>query len=158
MVTTTNPTGPGSLALAVQQADSDHSGEAITIDFAAASGQTFATPQTIKLGGTLRLNNTTGGETIEIDGPAAGVTIVGGGSTSNFSAIEVDLGTTAMLKGLSITGGHARSGGGISNSGTLTVTNCNLTGNSAMVTSRSGWHHYGRRCDQQWWHPDGHQR
>ena len=72
----------------------------------------FATPQTITLtGGQLELSNTTGTETIT--GPAAGVTVSGGGASRVF---QVDAGVTASISGLTITGGNADNGGGLDNS------------------------------------------
>ena len=74
----------------------------------------FATPQTITLTqGQLELSNTSG--TITIAGPAAGVTISGGGTSRVF---QVDTGVTASISGLTITRGTAASGGGLYNQGT----------------------------------------
>ena len=90
----------------------------------------FATPQTITLGGTqLTLSNTTGTETIT--GPAAGVTVSGGGNSRVF---QVDSGVTASISGLTITGGNAGNGGGLDDyGGNLTLNNCTLSGNSASI-------------------------
>ena len=73
----------------------------------------FATPQTITLTGTqLELSDTSGTETIT--GPAAGVTVSGGGLSRVF---QVDRGVTASISGLTITGGHRHGdGGGLYNS------------------------------------------
>ncbi len=88
----------------------------------------FATPQTITLtSGQLELSDTTGTETIT--GPAAGVTVNGGGASRVF---QVDSGVTASISALTITGGNSASlGGGLYNLGTTTLTNCTITGNSA---------------------------
>ena len=97
-----------------------------TIDF---SGTVFETPQTITLtGGTLELKNTTGVETIT--GPAAGVTISGGGLGRVF---QIDAQVTAAISGLTITGGNVDGpGAGVANyDGTLTLTKCTVSGNSA---------------------------
>jgi large repetitive protein len=61
------------------------------------------------------------------------VTVSGGGASSNFSVFTVDSGVTAAaIVNLNITNGHtARSGGGILNSGALTVTDSTISGNSA---------------------------
>jgi fibronectin-binding autotransporter adhesin len=124
----------GSLPWAVAQADDDVSGTAVLIEFAGGSGQAFATAQTISLSGTLDLSNTTTGESITIDGPAAGLTIQGGGSTSSFSAITVAAGTTVTLQGLTASNGWvSSSGGGIDNEGTLTLSNDTISGNSAVA-------------------------
>ena len=71
----------GSLRWAVGQANAAGGAEAITFD-----PTVFATPQTITLSGTqLELTDTSGTETIT--GPAAGVTVSGGGLSRVF---EVD--------------------------------------------------------------------
>ena len=62
----------------------------------------FNTPQTITLTGSqLELSDTTGTETIT--GPAAGVTVSGGGLSRVF---QVDGLVTASISGLTITGGN----------------------------------------------------
>ena len=66
---------------------------------------------------------------MEIDGPAAGLTIAGGGSTSNFTPIEVYSGVSATLRNVTVTGGHAAAGGSIENLGTLAITNDSIKGN-----------------------------
>ena len=91
----------------------------------------FATPQTITLSpslGPLELSNTSTAETIT--GPAAGVTVSGGGLTRVF---QVDSGVTAALSGLTITGGFTTgNGGGLYNDGgTTTLTGVTVSGNSA---------------------------
>ena len=88
----------------------------------------FNTPQTITLTGTqLELSNTS--ETETITGPAAGVTVSGGGMSRVF---QVDAAVTASISGLTITGGTTTgNGGGLANFGTTTLTNCTVSGNSA---------------------------
>jgi hypothetical protein len=118
----------------------------------------FASPQTITLSqglGTLELSNTSTAESIA--GPPAGVTISGGDAVRVFL---VDSGVTASISGLTITGGNTDGdGGGLYNDGgvvtltgvtlaanaaallggalfntkrgTITTTNCSVTGNSA---------------------------
>ena len=88
----------------------------------------FATPQTITLTeGLLDLSNTTGTETIT--GPAAGVTVSGGGNSGVF---QIDKGVTASISGLTITGGkNSGEGGGLYNLGTLTLTDCIVSDNSS---------------------------
>jgi len=102
-----------------------------TITFAAAAGQTFATPQTITLAAGLSLKNTLAGASIAIDGPPTGVTIAGG-ANSNFSVFTVAASTTASLDDLTISNGHSSSnGGGIENDGSLTVFGVTVSHNSA---------------------------
>ena len=121
-----NPTdtpvaGQTDLRQAIEQANATPGGDTITFD-----STVFATPQTITLGGTqLELSNTTGAETIT--GPAAGVTVSGGGLSRVF---QVDAGVTASLSGLTITDGNASSGGGLYNLGTATLTDCTVSGNT----------------------------
>jgi hypothetical protein len=115
-----------SLSEAVAFADLDSQGiPSITFD-----PSVFATPQTITLTGTqLELSNTTG--TWTITGPAAALTISGGGLSRVFL---VDSGVTASLSGLTISGGSTSgNGGGLYNDGsTTTLTNCTVSGNSAQ--------------------------
>ena len=88
--------GPGSLRQAIHDANAQRGAETITFDPTA-----FATPQTITLtSGQLELSDPTGTETIT--GPAAGVTVSGGGTSRVF---QVDAGVTASISGLTITGG-----------------------------------------------------
>ena len=89
----------------------------------------FASAQTITLtAGQLELSNTSGTQTII--GPAAGVTIGGGGLSRVF---QVDGGVTAALSGLTISGGSAAgNGGGLYNDGgTTTLIDVTISGNSA---------------------------
>src|SRR4029077_15778723 len=80
----------------------------------------FNTPQTITLtGGQLELSNGSGLQAIE--GPSAGVTVSGGGTSRVF---QVDPGVTATISGLTITDGRANVGGGICDNGAnLTLVN-----------------------------------
>jgi CSLREA domain-containing protein len=123
VVSNTGDSGPGSLRQAIAGANAQQGANVITFDPTA-----FATPQTIALSsGQLELSNTSGTETIT--GPAAGVTVSGGGASRVF---QVDSGVTASISGLTVTGGgNASSGGGLSNLGTTMLTNCTITGNSA---------------------------
>src|SRR5262249_13112577 len=90
----------------------------------------FSTPQTITLSGTeFRLTDTTGATSIT--GPAAGVTVSGNNASRVF---QVNGLVTASISGMTISGGNAGSygaGGGLLNRGTVTLTNCTVSGNSA---------------------------
>ena len=115
----------GDLRYCINQANADDQANTIVFD-----STVFGTPQTITLSGSqLELSDTGGTQTIT--GPAAGVTISGGGNSRVF---EVDSGVTASLSGLTISGGSwwAGPGGGIANYGTATLTGCTLSGNTAM--------------------------
>ena len=79
-----------------------------TINFASSlSGQTITLTS-----GQLTLSQTIGTQTIM--GPAAGVTISGGGTSRVF---QVNASVTASISGLTITGGHVTGGSKPSNSG-----------------------------------------
>ncbi len=98
-------------------------GHAITFDVAV-----FATPQTITLTG-IQLELSNAGETATITGPAAGVTVSAGGLSR---VLEVDANVTASISGLKITSGNSTGdGGGVSNLGSLSLTKCTISGNSA---------------------------
>ena len=116
----------GTLRWAVGQANSAGGAETIAFD-----QKVFKAPQTITLSGTqLELTDTTGTETIT--GPKAGVTVSGGGLSRVF---QVDAGVPASISGVTITGGHAKDGGGLENfGGSATLTNCTVSGNSAIVS------------------------
>ena len=88
----------------------------------------FASAQTITLAGLqLELSDTTG--TTTITGSAAGVTVSGGGNSRVFL---VDPGVTASISELTLTGGTGlRGGGGLYNNGTVTLTDCTVSGNVA---------------------------
>ena len=125
-----NPTdtpvaGQIDLRQAIVQANTNGGNETITFD-----KTVFMTPQTITLSGTqLELSDTTGTETIT--GPKAGVTVNGGGNSRVF---RVDPNVTASISGMTITGGNSRGygpGGGLDNSGTLTVINSVFSSNYA---------------------------
>jgi parallel beta-helix repeat protein len=126
--TTSDSFAPGagllSLREAIGLANADHSGvSTITFD-----GTVFNTAKTVTLtGGQLELSNTS--ETETITGPAAGVTVSGGGLSRVF---QVDTQVAASISGLTITGGKATDkGGGVFSSGALTLTDCSVSGNSA---------------------------
>ncbi len=114
----------GTLRWAVGQANATAGADTINFD----SG-VFNTPQTITLTGTqLELTDTTG--TTTITGPAAGVTVNGGGLSRVFqvdaAGRRVDLGTDDHRRQRRPDGG-----GGVQNYGTLALTNCTVSGNSA---------------------------
>jgi hypothetical protein len=115
----------GSLRWAVGQANATGGEQSIDFD-----PTVFATHQTITLSGTqLELTDTTGTETIT--GPAVGVTVSGNNASRVF---QIDGGVSASISGLTITGGNGGSGngGGLFNLGTTTLTDCTISGNSAL--------------------------
>ena len=115
--------GSGDVRYCINQANANDEANTIVFD-----STVFSTPQTITLSGSpLELAGTGGTQTIT--GPAAGVTISGGGTSRVF---QVDSGVTASLSGLTITGGSTSGyGGGLYNEGTATLTDCTVSGNSA---------------------------
>ncbi len=132
--TTSDSLAPGagllSLREAIGFANFDRSGNAkITFD-----KKVFAKPQTITLsGGQLELSNAT--ETESIIGPSAGVTINAGGASRVFL---VDQPVTASISGATITGGNPTYGSGVQNDGSLTLTGCTVSGNTAGGVNNSG--------------------
>ena len=109
----------GDLRYCINQANADDQSNTIVFD-----PTVFGTPQTITLsGGPLELENTWGTQTIT--GPAAGLTISGGGSTRVF---QVDGDVTASISGLTISGGN---GGGLYNGGSATLNDCTLSDNTS---------------------------
>ena len=122
-VTDTADSGAGSLD---QIGLANSNAGANTIDF---DSTVFDTDLTITLtSGQLDLSNTSGTETIT--GPAAGVTVSGGGLSRVF---EVDSKVTASISGLTIIDGRVGGvGAGVANyGGTTTLTDCTISGNSA---------------------------
>jgi hypothetical protein len=99
----------------------------------------FSVTGTITLNSALpELSNTTG--LTDIEGPGrASLTVArsGAAGTPDFGILTVNSGADVKLVGLTITGGSARNsageGGGLYNSGTATVTNCTVSGNTSYV-------------------------
>ncbi len=113
----------GTLRSAVEQANAATSPSQIEFELGTS-------PATIALSqGQLELSNTAQATTI-YDGPGQGpVTVSGGGASRVF---RVNAGVTASITGLTITGGSTTgNGGGLYNQGTVNLTACTITGNSA---------------------------
>jgi hypothetical protein len=116
---TVSPFSELSLREAVGLANLANTAQAITFD---PSVQSIALKQ-----GQLELSDT--GGTLTISGSPAGVVITGAGQSRVF---QIDGGVTAVFSGMTITGGSAAgNGGGLSNSGTLTLSACAIAGNTA---------------------------
>jgi CSLREA domain-containing protein len=125
-----NNPAPGTLRWAVQQADANN--QADTIVFSSL----FNSPQTISLtGGTLQLTDMA---TTTITGPGASLLTFEGSGYPAGSDFEIGKGASAVLSGLTITGGIGRdAGGGVFNEdGQLTMTGVVVRGNEA--TSNDG--------------------
>ena len=108
-------------------AEANELGGANTIAF---DSNVFCSPQLITLtSGPLVLSGA--GATETILGPAAGLTVDGGGLSGVF---QVNSGVTAAISGLTIAGGNTPdgAGGGLFDDGaTLTLSNCYISGNSS---------------------------
>jgi predicted outer membrane repeat protein len=119
-VTSLADSGPGTLRAAILTADAGSQSDKFTIGFAVAGTIALQSP----LPG---LNNS-----IAIQGPgASSLTISPAGGVSLSSAIvTVHFGQTASLSGLTVANGNA---GGIFNLGTLTISGCTVSGNSAFA-------------------------
>jgi hypothetical protein len=113
----------GTLRWAINQANVNNAADTITFS------SLFNSPQTITLSGSpLQLTDTA---TTTIAGPGPNLLTVSGGQ-SGAQVVEVAAGSTAALSGLTITGGIANGmGGGVLNSGNLTLTNVIVSDNSA---------------------------
>lgn len=117
-VTNTNNAGTGSLRQAVL--DANASAGADVIEFAGGLAGTIALS-----GGELLVS-----DSLSINGPGANILSISAGNSSrvfNFAA------GTSFLRRLSIAQGHATSGGGVSNAGTLSVEGCDISSNSAVA-------------------------
>ena len=88
----------------------------------------FSVTGTIQL--TQALPNINGGMTINGPGPSL-LTLNGGGPSSSFSDLSVENDVPATISGLTIMGGNAWDGGGVYDLGTLMLSDCVITGNTA---------------------------
>ena len=126
MVTNTNDSGAGSLRDAIGQANANSGADTIVFD---TSG-IFATPQTITLTtGDLAINGD-----LSINGTGANRLTISGNNTSGVFLVFPGI---VAIEALTIANGTGP-GGGIGNSGTLTVTNTTISGNSAPTDMGGG--------------------
>ncbi len=104
----------------------------------------FNTQQTITLTsgvGALTIN-----KNLSINGPGANLLTVSGNNASR--VFNINAGFTVAISGLTVTGGRApnnESGGGISNGGTLSLSNCVVSGNTAPGIEVAGGGIYSTR-------------
>ena len=117
-VSSLSDSGAGTLRAAIN--DANAAGGQNTIDF-----QSGLTGFVDLNGGALEASQ----GNITIQGPGPGVITIDGNGTSTI--FQVDSGVTANISGLTITDGAANAGGGISNLGILTVTDCVVSDNQA---------------------------
>jgi hypothetical protein len=114
LVTTTADSGPGSLRQAILDANADLGGD--IIQFAPGVSGTITLTS-----GELDIT-----DTVDIQGPGAGVLTVSGNNASRVFGLN----DVATISGLTITGGSSSTGGGLFNeAGALTVNSCIFTGN-----------------------------
>ncbi len=77
---------------------------------------------------------------VTIDGPGNQKVAINGEGHTDF---QVNAGVTASISGLEIAGGSASYGGGLWNAGTLTLTDCIITGNTATDYGGGLWNYGG---------------
>jgi hypothetical protein len=112
-----------SLRMAIAQANATGGSETINFDPAV-----FNSPQTINLiYGALEMSATG----ITIAGPGAGMLTVNAQGQSN--VFTIDSGSQTEIDGLTISGGSSFQGGGIYNSGNLTIHDSTISGNTATA-------------------------
>jgi predicted outer membrane repeat protein len=118
-VTSVADSGPGTLRAAITTADAGSPSDKFKIGFAVTGTIDLLSPLP-------DLNNS-----ITIQGPGASSLTVEQATGASFTSaiVTVDGGQTASLAGLTIANGSA---GGIVNNGTLTVSDCTVSGNSAF--------------------------
>jgi len=132
LASTTSNTTDTSCTLRAALTEASTAGAA-NIYFDTAGTQAFATPQTITLGSGLTIPNYTT-ITGAISGSGATLTnlVTVNGNNGDFSIFVVGFGSVADIANLTITNANfAHNGGGINNSGTLTVTGSTLSNNFA---------------------------
>ncbi len=122
VVTDNHDSGPGSLRQAIQDA---HSGD--TIAFAPnLRGETI----------TLTSGELDVSKSLAIDGPGADQLSVSGDDSSR--VFKISQGANVSISGLTITDGEAAQGGGIFNSGTLTLEHCDVAANRVVASTSGG--------------------
>ena len=103
---------------------------AVTINF---DSTVFSTPQTITLtGGVLSLTNSS---LTTING-TSGLTVSANKASGVF---QIASGASAAIQNITITNGSALLGGGIDNTGSLTVSNCTISGNTCSSHGGGIW-------------------
>jgi hypothetical protein len=121
-VSNCDDSGTGSLRQAVDEASSGD-----TITFARSLGCPMIT-----LSNTIAITRK-----LSIDGPGARALMVSG--NGDVEVFHVDPGVTAAISGLTVTRGSATYGGGIFNSGVLTLLKCDVTNSSAATGGGGIW-------------------
>ncbi len=123
-VTNTSDSGNGSLRQAVLNANAATTAD--TVIFTSL----FNTPQTITL--TSGAITFTDAARTTITGPGASLLSISGNNASQVFIVNAN--KSAALLGLTVTGGQGVDGGGLDNSGTLSMLNCTVNNNVATST------------------------
>ncbi len=127
---TTLPGGELTLRQAVYDANNTPGDNTINFD-ASLAGETVTLTA-----GELDLTSTTGATTIDATDLTGGVTVSGNNASRVF---DIGSGATVSVSGMRIAGGnvdvvdYSSGGGGIENTGALTITDCTIFGNSAYL-------------------------
>jgi hypothetical protein len=116
----------GDLRYVIDQADADPNPAGSLIQF---DPTVFSTPRTITLSSPLDLTEAAG--PVVIGGPGASLVTISGDHQAGVFSIAG--GVTTTIEGLTIADGMAFAGGGIDNSGTLTLADSTLAGDSASL-------------------------
>ncbi|MCY2940085.1 MAG: hypothetical protein NTV50_00270, partial [Planctomycetota bacterium] len=133
IVTTTLPSGAGSLDAAITQANTIAGDDIIDFNFASGTN-----PYTITLAGALptildatALINGAPRGTLTITGLGASLLTIDG-SLGGFSIFNIDTDGNLTISGVTVSGAQTSgNGGGFNNSGTLTISNSTISSNSA---------------------------
>ncbi|HEY2785006.1 MAG TPA: choice-of-anchor Q domain-containing protein [Fimbriiglobus sp.] len=131
-VLNTNDSGVGSLRDAVAQANANVGADSIVFGDGSGSGGTNfldSSQDTITLtSGAITFTGDTALTTVT--GPGAGLLSVSGGGTQ--IVFWIDAGISTSMSGMTVTNGNSpTTGGGVNNFGTLTMTDCTISGSSA---------------------------
>lgn len=117
-VTNINDSGAGSLRAAIHSANAAGGSNTITFQSGLTGTMTLTSGQ-------LTVSND-----LTVQGPSAGLLAISGNRASR--VFEIAAGMSVTLDQLTLKDGyHPTQGGGIYNAGTLTITDCVLTGNTA---------------------------
>jgi hypothetical protein len=127
VVTNANDSGPGSLRQAILDACD---GATITFDMNQVVSPINLTTADLVIDKNLTITGP-GANTLTVQRSTAG-------GTPNFSVFTINSGKVVTISGLTISNGKAAAGGGIFNQGTLALSACTVTGNSAPNSSGGG--------------------
>jgi len=142
-VTNTNDSGVGSLRQAILDSNATSGADVITFNIPATDPNCNATSHVCTITPLTVLADLADDVTIDgltQPGSTPFALLVTVSAATQFRIFTIDSGKTVMISGLTISGGNANgtsfpdnAGGGIFNRGTLTISNCTISGNSAAV-------------------------